>query len=112
MRALWENRKIRWAVIAAVALACLAAPVLLLPVLIIAYIALGGHGPSFVTAAYGVSLRPTKSYELPVSNSAEDDEDIRRFLARRQQERSRWMETDPLSRDEEEAWDNIILRWD
>lgn len=112
MKHLWDNRNIRWAFIAAVVLACLAAPVLILPALMVAYIALGGHGPSFVTAAYGVSLSSSRTQNLPVSDSAEDDEDIRMFLAKRQQERSRWIETDPLSHDEEDAWENIISRWD
>jgi len=96
-----------------VAIACLAFPPLLLPVVMVWYVSLGGYGPSFTTAAYGISLTPREQNNyLPRSNSAREDEDIRKFLADRQQTRSLWWETSPLSMDEEDKFFDIVRRLD
>lgn len=94
-------------------LACLAFPPLLLPLLIVLYVSMGGYGPSFVTAAYGISLTPrAQDHHLPRSNASQDDAEVRRFLADRQQTRSLWWETSPLSLDEEDKFFDIVRRLD
>ena len=107
------HRKVKRVLYVVAAIACLAFPPLLLPFLIVLYVSMGGYGPSFATAAYGISLAPrVQDNHLPRSNSEKDDAELRRFLAERQQTRSLWWETSPLSLDEEDSFFDIVRRLD
>lgn len=89
--------------------ACLMVPALILPTLIVLYVSLGGYGPGFTAAAYGVPSfrRPDLDTHLPRSNSAKDDADLYEFIAQRHDLKRVSFESASLSDYEEEQWSKL-----
>lgn len=102
-----------WIIAAAIGLS-VAFPVLILPLLIAGYVWLGGFGPSFTVAAYGVQLRNhnhDNETSLPRSaNFAAEEEEITSHIRNIQSHRALEWESTSLSNDEETAWSNLRAR--
>lgn len=99
----------------ALALSCLAFPALLLPLAMIGYVALGGHGPGFTVAAYGVQIRNPEQKEVPVHRTSQylaEEAEIESHLRNIHSHRAIAWESARLSEVEEAHWMELKSRLD